>query len=270
MLRVGLVFVALAFGVALVGVVSLSMDGDSALVGEGFDLPRVAHAGGGIGGASYTNSKEAIVASLDRGFEWVEIDFTWTSDGGLVCLHDWESNFSRLFGRSAEEPLSLEAFESERIGKEYTFLTLEDLADMMESDARLKVVTDVKSDNLTALRLISKTLPDASVRVVPQVYLPDEYESVKALGFENIIWTLYRYPKQRDIDRVIAEMTGRNFVAICMSRDRVKDGHALRLKELGVPTFAHTINDPEEWKDLRENWGVTQVYTDFLPASDDS
>lgn len=268
MLRVGFVFLVLAVGVAVVGVVSGALGGLARSKPVIEPLPRVAHAGGGVDGVKYTNSREAIVESLGRGFEWVEIDFAWTTDGVLVCMHGWGNNFRRLFERESADPVSLEEFKRDREGKRFRFLTLYDLAGVMEEYPKLKIVTDVKDNNLAALEVMADVLPDASERVIPQVYLPEEYEPTRLLGYEKIIWTLYNYDKQRDIDRVVAEMTGRDFAAICLSRERVKDGHAKRLAEFGVSTFAHTINDPEEWADLRENWGVTQVYTDFLPAGD--
>jgi arylsulfatase A-like enzyme len=51
----------------------------------------VAHAGGGIKGRSYTNSLEALDENYRRGFRFFELDFNWTSDNQLVCIHDWES-----------------------------------------------------------------------------------------------------------------------------------------------------------------------------------
>ena len=134
------------------------------------ELPRVAHAGGGYKGATYTNSREAIVASLERGFEWIEIDFTWTRDRELVCIHDWNGNFTRLFGYETEQALSLQEFKEERSKVSYSLLTIEELAALMVEFPSLVIVSDVKSDSLAALELMRKTLPEAESRVVPQSY----------------------------------------------------------------------------------------------------
>ena len=48
------------------------------------------HACGGIDGNSYTNSTEALDNSIKSNCESVEIDFRYTSDGTLICAHDWE------------------------------------------------------------------------------------------------------------------------------------------------------------------------------------
>ena len=51
--------------------------------------PRIAHAGGQFNGATYTNSLEALDQNYEAGFRAFEIDLSFTSDGELVCLHDW-------------------------------------------------------------------------------------------------------------------------------------------------------------------------------------
>ncbi len=56
--------------------------------GERDALPRVAHAGGGFEERTYTNTLAALEHNRDD-YELFEIDFSWTSDDELVCLHDW-------------------------------------------------------------------------------------------------------------------------------------------------------------------------------------
>ena len=60
----------------------------------------IAHAGGGIGGASYTNSRDAFDANYRRGFRFFETDLNWTSDDQLVLIHDWEASFVDHFSKS--------------------------------------------------------------------------------------------------------------------------------------------------------------------------
>ena len=47
----------------------------------------IAHAGGAIDGHTYTNSKEALINALDKGFTYIELDLYETSDSNVVCLH---------------------------------------------------------------------------------------------------------------------------------------------------------------------------------------
>ncbi len=84
---------------------------DSAVTPIGPTLPRIAHAGGGIGQRVYNNSREAIEHNLARGFTWFELDFLWTSDNQLVTFHDWDLQARRDFGFVPEQVPDLATFQ---------------------------------------------------------------------------------------------------------------------------------------------------------------
>ena len=48
----------------------------------------IAHAGGGLDGKTYTNSKKALITSLERGFRYIELDLFQLHNGQVVCAHD--------------------------------------------------------------------------------------------------------------------------------------------------------------------------------------
>ena len=50
----------------------------------------IAHAGGGIDGEIYTNSKKALINALDKGFRMIELDLYQMNDGSVVCAHDYQ------------------------------------------------------------------------------------------------------------------------------------------------------------------------------------
>ena len=76
-----------------------------------FQALRIAHAGGGLGKRTYTNSYEALDSNIKNGCKYFELDFTFTSDGELVCIHDWKVNFKLAFGFETERRLTLEEFD---------------------------------------------------------------------------------------------------------------------------------------------------------------
>lgn len=76
-----------------------------------FQALRIAHAGGGLGKRTYTNSYEALDSNIKNGFKYFELDFTFASDDRLVCIHDWKINFKRTFGIETNRRLTLEEFE---------------------------------------------------------------------------------------------------------------------------------------------------------------
>lgn len=232
------------------------------------ELERVAHAGGAAGRQRYSNSAEAVRESLEKGFRFIELDFVWTSDGHLVCLHGWGDTAWWMLGHKGP-PLDLAGFEAVAKRGKYTALTLADVAELMRLNPAMVLVTDPKSDNVRALEQVKRAIPDAEARVVPQIYSPEEYPAVKHMGFARVIWTLYNFRHQRDVDRVVEEAEAIDLYAVCMPERLAKAGHALRLREIGVPTYVHTINEPETWKELREVYGVAEIYTDFLAPSEE-
>ena len=226
-------------------------------------VERVAHAGGGYAGRAYTNSLQAVQNSLNRGFRLIELDFEWTADDHLVCIHDWHFSVKRLYGREISEAPSLQAFRQWSSPLEVTSLELESLSALFRQYPQLILVTDIKQRNLDALGRIAARVDNYRQRVIPQIYQPEEYAAVKAMGFENVIWTLYRY--SGDTDAVLQVLEDIDVFAVTMDRKRVRAGLALELQKRGIPVYAHTINKPDELDKLQRNMGVSEVYTDFLP-----
>ena len=110
-------------------------------------------------------------------------------------------------------------------------------------------------------------IPDAPRRVIPQIYRARNFHAIKQLGYEQIIWTLYRY--RYDNEQVLEEvhmLSGP--VAITMPRHRADSNLPMELNLLGIPTYVHTINSAEESHRYRTEQGVTEIYTDFLPVSE--
>ena len=85
----GLAARCVCLGFRAVMPVFLLLLANEALSQGALQRPRIAHAGGQFNGATYTNSLEALDRNYGAGFRAFEIDLSFTSDGELVCLHDW-------------------------------------------------------------------------------------------------------------------------------------------------------------------------------------
>lgn len=229
-----------------------------------FIVKRIAHASGGIDGETYTNSIDALDVNLNDGFEYFEIDFSYTKDGKLVCLHDWEESFKRSFGFETSEKVTLEDFNNLVSTKsKYKKCTENSLASWMMKNPKAKIVSDVKERNLEALKNLMDVLPDAKIRVIPQIYEPSNYKDVQDMGFENIIWTLYRYRKSnKQVLKWVDSFDGN--IAITMPIDRAKSSLPKKLRAKGVPTYVHTINSNEQVNNYLNKYQISEIYTDFL------
>ncbi|MFP4011507.1 MAG: endonuclease/exonuclease/phosphatase family protein [Spirochaetaceae bacterium] len=259
-----------ALVVALVG---FSRSSQSAQTSQSsFDAEPIAHAGGAHAGATYTNSVEALRANAED-YRLFELDFEWTADDRLVGLHDWEGVFERLYGFEPEGPLPYEELRGLDNRPGVTPVDVDDLAAFLAEHPDVRLVTDVKRDNLRALARIAERLEDHGRRVIPQIYHPDEAAEVLELGYERFIWTLYRFRGNRSPERVffeartLVERHGDALYAVAMPVPVVEDGTAERLAARGIRTYAHTINTCREYERLRE-LGVDGIYTDELARSD--
>lgn len=229
----------------------------------GLELPlMIAHAGGAVGGQTYSNSLEALDDSYGRGCRLFELDIQWTSDGKLVLLHDWSTAAARIFGGDfGDNWRSRETFLHTPRLDGLTSLDLEGLVSWLEAHPDAVVVTDVKWENLQALARLRSEVPGAERRLIPQIYGFQEYARVRELGFERIILTLYRSPAG---DHEVADFARSvPLFAVTMPLARAFDGLPSILDEAGVASLVHTVNSPRNARRLAE-LGVDGIYTDHL------
>ena len=229
-------------------------------------LPHfILHTGGVTeDGKTATNSIEAAEHSYNAGYRWLEIDFNWTRDEELVCIHDWGNWWHRV-GVTSEMPLSLADFERmEKSSIPFHSFTPALLDGWLKEHPGAMVVTDVKDDNALAMRWLAERYPGLRDRLIVQIYALDEYEPIRALGYENIILTMYRIPWEEfhDLERLTAFIRDSRILAVTMpAEDNVRDVFDA-LVSTGIPVFVHTLNDPE----AQAQWihdGAYGVYTDY-------
>jgi glycerophosphoryl diester phosphodiesterase len=233
---------------------------------EASNLPRlIAHAGGVVDQRVETNSLEALNESVRNGHTMIEVDLSWTADDRLVLIHDWDDAVRNLFEQTPQIMTSAE-FRSSSTTCGVTQLTLDDLAGWMNRNPAVTVVTDIKARNIEALRIISANWPDLRRRFIPQIYHPETFEAVRELGFDRVIFTLYRGEFS---DRLVIDFAmNRPLWAVTMTSQRAVTGSlAEQLSALGVVVFAHTVNDHWTADRLRQR-GVYGVYTDWLSPAD--
>lgn len=224
----------------------------------------VAHAGGGIAGRTYTNSLEALDESYARGFRFFEVDLSWTADDYLALTHDWADWYVPHFVGATTEPPTRADFLEMRRHDGLTPLALPQLLDWLRKHSDAWVVTDIKERNVDGLTRIAEVAGELTERFVPQIYETSEFPAVRKLGFKDIILTLYR---TKAGDDEVVEFAGQHeLFAITLPEWRARATDIVRrLRRLGTPVYAHTINRAHRARQMAER-GVTGVYTDHLPA----
>ena len=223
----------------------------------------IAHAGGRLNGVALTNSFEALESNLDR-FDTFEIDFSWTADEELICLHDWDDSFRSRFGADTDQPLDYDMFRRllSASAERSRNCDLEGLAGWMRANPDIRIVTDVKNRPLAAHRMIAERHPDLLDQFVPQAFQPEEIDAYNELGFENVIWTLYRYGE--NLDAIVDAAMGRSLMAITMPQSMAEDGLLRQVTNAtGLPVYVHTINDPDAARSMLA-LGAVGIYSDDL------
>ncbi len=225
----------------------------------------IAHAGGGYNGINYTNSIEALDASYQAGFRYIELDFSWTSDGRLVCLHDWGKSFTKIFNRKTKSAVSYVEFKQlVKNHADFRSCTLDSLAAWLTNKPEVKIITDIKYDNHKGIQLIIEKYPELQNQLIPQFYQPGEYQQLKDMGFDDLIWILYQYKgSEESVLKLSKEM---NLRAVSM---RAKQAKSKTLQQLlnYHRIFVYTINKAKTLQRLVSKYQVSGIYTDFLPLN---
>ncbi|SEL81981.1 Glycerophosphoryl diester phosphodiesterase [Butyrivibrio sp. ob235] len=240
----------------------------NALIDEG----HIVHAAGFIEKTdgetvNYTSCVEALNNCYDMGNRFCELDFLNTTDGKLVCAHEWKQLYDN--GEPLSEAVSLEKALTCKVEGEFTPLDLEQLVDFLREHENLYIVTDIKHDyNVDGAKLIAETCPDLLDRFIIQVYHEKEAGIVEKIGFRNIIFTLYRTDEAERSPRAIRHAALKHdFVAWTVKKSLIDEEFVSMIDENNGILFTHTINDPEKMKEFIA-LGVDGFYSDIVMWDD--
>ena len=233
-------------------------------------VKHIVHAAGALTGPDLwgnereylgSNSMEGLEQCAEAGVRTVELDFCFTSDGELVCIHNWAGEY--IEGVETDVPLSLEEFMNSKIYRCFTPVSLHTLAVFLEAHPDIRIVTDIKDDNLAGLAAIAEVCPNMKDRFIAQIYAADEYGPVRELGFDYVIYTLYRLTWNEKTDwKSLGEFAASHpLVGFTFSYELCPvEGYVDGMLRSGVPLFVHTVNEGEEEYFAM---GISGIYTDY-------
>ncbi len=268
--RFAAAFLAVA---ALVGIISISACSGygSPKISVSFD--EIIHAGGELWGidsqGTYrsflgSNSLEGLEQCAAAGKKAVELDFNFTSDGELVCIHDWSAEYIAML--ESNSPISYDEFKESEIFFNYTPIGIDDVTAFLAEHPNMYIVTDIKERFDEAIIALAEAVGDMKNRVIVQIYSEDQYDIARDAGFDGIIFTLYKLGWEEKTDyAALVEfershpLVGFAFSTELCSVEDFVDG----MKKSGVPLYVHTVNDPAEITRYK-SIGIQGVYTDTV------
>jgi hypothetical protein len=136
------------------------------------------------------------------------------------------------------------------------------LQSILETWPHLDLVVHVRRNRPGAFARLVEIIPLARQRMIPQAYSPKEYKALRDLGFERIIWTIYRYSNREDREQLLRDAQELSPYALTMPFESLDRDLLDRLLAVGVPVYVHTVNDCETAAEIR-GWGA-QIYSDDL------
>lgn len=223
----------------------------------------IAHAGGVIHGQRYTNSREAVEASLRKGYRYIELDLLVTRDGRLVAAHDWDTLRS-LSGRpDLPLPPTLAEVRGLTLRDGLHVLCGGDIAELMRRNPQMILVTDKIRD----MALLAREIP-LQDRIIVEAFDRREYLTCLWHGFTpafSLPWKLDDLEHFLTLDAAWYTVS-----AVAWQADHAPLlRHVAALRAAGKEVLLFQAGRPEgldvESQDfLRANAGTyfTKIYTD--------
>lgn len=217
----------------------------------------IAHAGGVIDGHPYTNSREAVNASVDAGFRFIELDLHVTADNDIAALHDIRRFIEMTGYQGPVEDLTTRSITSLSILDRYTPLISKDINEIF-ADKRLCLVTD----KAVPPRLLREKITIDTDRLLVEVFSYVDYVAALRNG---IRYPMLSLPEKRHVIRNMPFLLSGKIAIVTTKAELVREEAAMlrELRERGVTIFASPINDPDF---AARHVGATLdgIYTDVL------
>lgn len=221
----------------------------------------VAHAMGDWNGEKYLNCLEAFETNYSRGARVFETDLHITSDDKTVLFHEgYEKRFGLPNHFTESQFLNAKPFGA-------TLMNLVSLVQLTKKYPDVKIVTDVKTDNVAVLsrlvHIFKSENADFKQFIIPQIYHPNEFNSVKELGFESMIFTVYRFRKMKNLTARLLRKHP-EIIALTVPDKWIESKNYIELSQkCSIDIFVHSI-ESEDRRDYLYERGVFGIYTPNL------
>lgn len=218
----------------------------------------IAHGGGSIDGYCYTNSKEALLSSLNKGFLFVELDLYMTTDSIVVCLHNLDE-FNKMTSSQLKE-LNSEIFVNSKLYGKYTPMTLNNAIEIWNKKPFIIV-----TDKLSSPTILNKYFKSNRDKVFVEAFNSDDYVELLKEGYRPMLsltndrihslmlFTLTSIKCGRLVERIVINpKTGKKLLRF--------------YKRLGVHIASPTINN-RDYVEKKVGREIDMIYTDYLAPS---
>ncbi|MHC1722690.1 MAG: glycerophosphodiester phosphodiesterase family protein [Aminipila sp.] len=226
----------------------------------------IAHGGGTVEGFDTSSSVDAVMQSIANGFKVIELDMEFSSDNKIIMLHDWDRTVATYLGRKFDMELTLNQFNNQLICGKFEPLTFDKLTKILDNNPQVRIITDTKGDNIKLLTTIANKYPGYVDRMIPQIYDYSEFEAVSALGYKDIIFTLYMQDKI-DYSKLLKFIKEKDIYAVTIGKDYWIKGLPQKLSKEGIKVYTHPVYTVEEAREQFSK-GAYGIYSSTLNPSE--
>lgn len=224
----------------------------------------IAHAAGALDGYRYMNCREALIKSLENGYQYIEFDLGLTNDSVLVCLHDWNL-FHKMTSTDSlnGKPITIEEFRHRRIYRNYTPLTIEDVLSI-RNNHQFVIVTDKISDT----KVLNKYFIQDKKSIMVEAFTLSDYISLKKAGFTPMMsLNIFNYSKIIKYFIISPLIKHQKLDWICISNKSNMKSLRMLKRLFNCKVAMYSSNSPSFFK---EHLGkeIDMVYTDATTQDD--
>lgn len=219
------------------------------------DISIITHAGGGLQGVSYLNSKDAFSYYYDNGNRVFEYDIDLSSDGKFICAH-------------TDESITEKEHIAKKIDGRFTPISIKECISLIKDHKDIKVIFDCKFTDLKPFAEYIKSklsVVDDLPRIVIQVFNEENIRQVRSVWDFHMLYVCMNNTDYLEAARLCVE---NNIPAVSISYGAIKDRSGWRVfKKANICSFAYTVNTVQEYKALKDK-GIDGVFSDFLFKKD--
>lgn len=230
--------------------------------GFGQQAPQpIAHALGSIDGNVYTNSREAMISSIAKGYKYLEVDIDSTSDGIYIATHDW-GHFNTITNHSElkDKKVTFDEFKKRKIYNAYTPITIQEVIDTLKNHPDISIMTDKISDP----DIIESLFGDIKDRVYVECFSEDDYFELKKRGYHVMFSTYTAEGTSIYIIKNLLKSNGRiDFITTSTDQNFNELRKLKCMMPLQISMF--TINSKEVFEEHMDE--IEFFYSDFFDPS---
>lgn len=205
---------------------------------------------------TYTNSKEALLQSINEGFKFIELDLMLDSDGDIFAAHDYKHFYTITNANFDDEnalqtPPSKDYLNNAKIHNKFSILDKNAINEIFMANPHIFLVTD-KLNDFEALRTQFSDFKD---RLLIEVFGLKNYFKARKMGF--------KYPMLSTSDIALAKKFNIPMIVAHTSLLQSQKGteDAYNFIANGGCILLYSSNE-KAFIDTHKGKGATQFYVD--------